>query len=211
MLSLSDVLATSERAVYVPDSIGSILKPHQIEGVRFLWDNLIRSIKDVEDKKDPLGCILAHFMGLGKTLEAITFVDMFLRENLGAHAVIVVPVNTIYNWQNEFNKWIPDPDYDIYMLESVKKNSDRRSMVNSWKNGKGVLLIGYEMFRRLVLGIRIRHAQTKNDLFNGLTQVPDLIVLDEGHRIKNESNGYAKTLNMVKTTRRLILTGNNFF
>jgi RAD54-like protein 2 len=36
---------------------------------------------------------------------------------------------------------------------------------------------------------------------------PDLIVCDEGHRLKNMKSGISIALNEVKTCRRIILTG----
>ena len=46
-------------------------------------------------------------MGLGKTVQVISFIDVFLRYT-GAHNVLViVPVNTLQNWVTEFNMWLP--------------------------------------------------------------------------------------------------------
>ena len=47
----------------IPPSMFKVLKPHQVEGVEFMWGN-------VGPVKDPRGCILAHSMGLGKSLQA---------------------------------------------------------------------------------------------------------------------------------------------
>lgn len=68
----------NEAKIYVAPQIARIIKPHQIGGVRFLFDNIIESI-DLFDKSSGFGCILAHSMGLGKTLQLVCFCDIFLR------------------------------------------------------------------------------------------------------------------------------------
>ena len=54
------------------------------------------------------GCILAHCMGLGKTIQTIALlahmgVD---RGNWGPH-LIVVPTSVMLNWEMEIKKWCP--------------------------------------------------------------------------------------------------------
>jgi len=49
--------------VHVNEDIGRRIKPHQIEGVRFMWNQI------VTDENGEQGCLLAHTMGLGKTMQ----------------------------------------------------------------------------------------------------------------------------------------------
>lgn len=49
--------------VYISKEIAPHIKQHQIEGVRFMWSQV------VTDEKAMQGCLLAHTMGLGKTLQ----------------------------------------------------------------------------------------------------------------------------------------------
>jgi len=43
-----------------------------------MFDNLIESAEEFRPNIGN-GCILAHAMGLGKTIQTITFIDLFLR------------------------------------------------------------------------------------------------------------------------------------
>jgi len=84
------------------------VKPHQIGGIRFMYDNIVESLTRIKDKSTGFGCILAHAMGLGKTLQVISFIEVFLRCTQSKRVLCIVPINTIQNWQSEFNNWLPE-------------------------------------------------------------------------------------------------------
>jgi SNF2 family DNA or RNA helicase len=58
-----------EKEVIVAHHLSDTLQPHQIAGVKFLWDNVIVNMEKFQPNGG-LGCILAHSMGLGKTIQA---------------------------------------------------------------------------------------------------------------------------------------------
>lgn len=49
--------------IFINRHIASKLKPHQVDGVRFMW----RELLDSDEGRQ--GCLLAHTMGLGKTIQ----------------------------------------------------------------------------------------------------------------------------------------------
>ena len=48
--------------IYLDPHIGRRIKPHQLKGIQFMWRELIQ-----DEKRH--GCVLAHTMGLGKTMQ----------------------------------------------------------------------------------------------------------------------------------------------
>jgi len=66
-----------EVAVVVDPILSRVLRPHQREGVQFMYDCVTGA--RVEGYH---GCIMADEMGLGKTLQCITLVWTLLRQVL---------------------------------------------------------------------------------------------------------------------------------
>lgn len=54
--------AANEPDIFLAPQLGRIVKPHQIGGIRFLFDNIIESTSRY-DTSTGFGCILAHSMG----------------------------------------------------------------------------------------------------------------------------------------------------
>ena len=59
--------------VFVPPVLAKWLRPHQREGVHFMY-RCVMGLKDYKGK----GCILADDMGLGKTLQSVTLIYTLL-------------------------------------------------------------------------------------------------------------------------------------
>lgn len=65
--------------------------------------------------------------------------------------LLIVPVNTIVNWTNEFEKWTGGLKHSVrYFDYSSVQTSNRQKMVQNWTETGGVLLIGADAFVRLV-------------------------------------------------------------
>lgn len=158
----------NEPDIFLAPQIARIIKPHQIGGIRFLYDNVIESTTRFECSVG-FGCILAHSMGLGKTLQLVSFSDIFLRHTPAKTILCIMPINTLQNWMAEYNMWLPKNEnigsspltvhgevrsrnFNLYVLnDSHKTLTARHKVIHQWRIGGGVLLIGYEQFRLLSL------------------------------------------------------------
>ncbi|ESN91696.1 hypothetical protein HELRODRAFT_165757 [Helobdella robusta] len=239
-----------EPDIFLAPQLASAVKPHQIGGIRFMYDNVVESIGRYKTSNG-FGCILAHSMGLGKTIQVISFVDIFLRHTGARSVLVIVPVNTLQNWINEFNMWLPVVEEDgnymggidreilwprefkLYVInDNLKTTNSRTKIVADWHETGGVLLLGYEMYRLLIktrgvpaksrkaakktsaepVVIDVDEEEVNKEIVKNLHEAlmrpgPDLVVCDEGHRIKNSHASISQVLKNIRTRRRIVLTG----
>ena len=80
----------------IPDLKGK-LYPFQIKGVSFIEEHNGRAL-------------VADQMGLGKTIEALGYIQLHRNKS---PVLIVCPASLKFNWQNEIEKWLPDPSVEI--------------------------------------------------------------------------------------------------
>lgn len=204
--------STKEPLVEVKEDLLQHLKPHQCKGIQFMYDCVIESLSSWKKEEPGGGCILAHCMGLGKTLQVVALVHTLMtHKDINLRCVLVVaPLNTVLNWQVEFEKWLAvDDRLEVYILQEVGPNNWRRSdMLKHWQRYGGVMIMGYSLYRNLSQCYRVRSKTQKKIFQEALVDPgPDLVICDEGHILRNDGSAISKALNGIKTKRRIALTG----
>lgn len=165
-----------------PGYIHGKMREYQIQGLNWLVSLYENSISG----------ILADEMGLGKTLQTISFLGYlrYMRGIVGPH-IVIVPKSTLENWEREFAKWTPD-------VRTLVLQGDKEHRANIVKNKLltcdfDVLITSYEIVLR-----------EKSYLQRFAWQY---IVIDEAHRIKNESSSLSQIIRVFHSRNRLLITG----
>ena len=205
---------TKEILVQVHPHLLKSMKPHQGRGIKFMWDAVFESKKDFLRNKVPGGAILAHCMGLGKTLQTIGLIHSVMA-NFTAEmrcVLVLAPVNTLKNWVDEFHKWLRGPladDLEVYEISGEKDNWGRADRLDMWKREGGVLVMGYDMFRNLTRENDKKFKKKQREIFKDtlIDPGPQMVVCDEGHVLKNTKSALNAAMNKISTKRRIILTG----
>lgn len=183
--------------VVVDPVLGKVLRPHQREGVKFLWECVTgRRISG------SYGCIMADEMGLGKTLQCIALMWTLLRQSPDAKpeidkVIVVSPSSLVRNWYNEVGKWLGGRVSPVAIDGGSKDEIDRQLVNFISQHGlripTPILIISYETFR-LHAGV----------LHKGKV---GMVICDEGHRLKNSDNQTYQALNAMSAQRRVLISG----
>ena len=131
------------------------------------------------------GC-LADDMGLGKTIQIIAFILSQREKNRHNTNLIVVPTSLIFNWQKEVEKFAPSIKIQtIYGSDRIKntKNFDEFE----------VILTSYGT---LLSDIRFLKEYHFNYIF-----------LDESQAIKNPESQRYKSVRLLQSRNKIVLTG----
>ncbi|OXV07750.1 hypothetical protein Egran_04485 [Elaphomyces granulatus] len=178
--------------VVVDPLLAKHLREHQREGVKFLYE-CIMGLRDFNGE----GAILADEMGLGKTLQAITLLWTLLKQNpiyeappVIKKALIVCPVTLINNWKKEFRKWLGNERIGVFVFDDKKKRITDFTMGKAYS----VMIVGYEKLRTV-----------QEELTKGAGV--DIVVADEGHRLKTLQNKSGQAIQSLNTAKRIILSG----
>ena len=156
---------------------------HQRRAAAFALDRLSRGG----------GAALLMEMGTGKTLTSIGIVGQLWKERRIARLLIVAPLSILGVWRDEFDKFA---GYD-YCLSVLEGTAARKADTIRHMAGKSlqVLVINYESAWRMEKEL----AEWR----------PDMIVCDEGHKIKTHNIAASKAMHRLaaKAKYRLLLTG----
>jgi superfamily II DNA or RNA helicase len=179
-------------SVVVDPVIGDKLRPHQKIGVQFLYDCITG-----ERMPGYHGAILADEMGLGKTIQTVATVFTCLKQGkhgtpVAEKVVIVAPSSLVANWCNEFEKWLGPGAVKCFAIAESTPKGDR--ILSRFEGEGDVLVISYDQLRKYV------------DRLSKMRGV-DLVVCDEGHRLKNAEIKTTKAVDTLPTRRRIILSG----
>jgi SNF2 family DNA or RNA helicase len=206
--------ASSHQANALPGAIGtlvlapsirSVLRPHQETGVAYLWNcltgaspHLQRIARQAGVDPTPRGAVLADSMGMGKTLMTIATVFGLYRRSKQLRSIIVCPSSLVQNWAKEFDKWLGRASQPKRVV--VKKGGQEglqiiRGFCPVKPNHSEILIISYDLFRM------------NSSLLKEAKQI-GLLVVDEGHRLKNSSGSVTlSALNALDCESRLLITG----
>lgn len=216
-LIINETKEEDEGLIYMRGEPARLIKDHQVDGVRFLWNRIIANPDVVRH-----GCVLAHSMGLGKSMQIITFLlavahasrssDESIRSQIPkdlreSRTLILCPANLSQNWRDELLTWDSEQELGhVYLVASAQKNMAfaqnkilREEDVRKWAKKGGVLILGYELF--------VSFTTNDGTLADIIADNAAIVVADEAHTIKNPFSKRRKACSKVSTPARIALTG----
>ena len=182
------------RSISVPSHVGSVLFPHQVEGVKFLFENY----------KKGRGCVLGDDMGLGKTVQVIAFLSAICQKAMGSvfqsaceeKILIVVPASVIAQWEKELAKF----GLNTFKV-SLYHGQTKRMALSKIKSGYAdVMISSYGMVQREIEEV------------NSVEWT--CAIFDEVHKLKDRNSKVCRACCQLACQKRYGLTGtmmqNNF-
>jgi superfamily II DNA or RNA helicase len=129
--------------------------------------------------------VLADDMGLGKTIQGVGVAELLAREAEIRRVLVICPASLKSQWRNEIHRFC---DRDVQLIAG--RTAERATQYN---NGCFFTICNYEQVLKDILAIE---------------QAPwDLIVLDEGQRIKNWESKTSRVIKGLKSRFALVLSG----
>ena len=179
---------SSSQLLETPKSFIGELKEYQLKGLRWL-DNLF---------EQGINGILADEMGLGKTIQVISFLaHLSLDKNNWGPFLVIAPNSTLYNWQQELNRFCPSlkvlPYWGALRERKMLRKLFNTSQLYVKNSSFHVCITSYQL---VVCDEKVFHKINWN-----------YMILDEAQAIKNINSQRWNTLLSFHCRNRLLLTG----
>lgn len=169
---------------------GGQLMPYQQEGLNWIYYMWFQQ----------KNAILADEMGLGKTIQVIAFLATLIQDHSCWPFLIVVPNSTVPNWRSEIRTWAPTlRAVTYYGLSTARKTVHDYEM---FPGGAG------ESDLRCHIVITSYETMIDDNARRIFSAIPwQGLVVDEGHRLKNDKNQLYESLLKIQFPFKLLLTG----
>ena len=209
-----------------PSGIKATMKPYQLLGLSFL----------VYMHGNGLSGILGDEMGLGKTLQTLSLFQ-YLKNDVNSSSkhrlrpsLVVCPLSVLSSWMAESRRWTPElkvirfhgPVHERNRLKQIVSGEidqyghqtlNAKKKANARRFAKGQQIIDLETDddkddeRRVDVVVTTYDGFLAEQAWFKRVFVWNYVVLDEGHKIKNDTTLIAKALQGLGAEYRLILTG----
>ncbi|KAI8917041.1 SNF2 family N-terminal domain-containing protein [Powellomyces hirtus] len=166
--------------VETPIGVKATMKDYQLRGLSYL----------VMLYRNGMNGILGDEMGLGKTLQTLSLFSYVRQDGAGGPFLVICPLSVLSSWMTEAKRWVPD--LTVMCFHGTVAERDR-------------LKHEYTRIRADILVTSYEQYVSENHWFKTITW--KYVVLDEGHKIKNEKTNVSTTLRGLSSQYRLLLTG----
>ncbi|XP_046391491.1 DNA excision repair protein ERCC-6-like [Ischnura elegans] len=191
---IDDEFQELDGGLKIPSEVWDKLFSYQKVGVQWMWE--------LHQKK--CGGILGDEMGLGKTIQIIAFFAGLASSShkssltgwpkgLGP-SLIVCPATMLHQWVKEFHEWYPPLRIAImHDSGSFSGKGGKAALVKSVRASAGVVVTSYEGLSRQADELSVLDWH--------------VVVLDEGHAIRNPDARVTLAAKRLRTPHRLLLSG----
>ena len=142
-------------------------------------------------------------MGLGKTVQSATFLEMVFRTGIHGPFLVIAPLSTICNWQREFEGWT-DQNCIVYHGSQTSRNMIQQYEMFHKDPKTGNLNKKKYKFTALITTYEVLLADCM-DMFKDIEW--QVCIIDEAHRLKNKKCKLMDGLNMLYLDHIVLLTG----
>lgn len=137
----------------------------------------------VGDHED--GVLIAHVMGSGKTFTTLISLQGLWNQNPHMKILVAVPKSLTQTWVDEYEKW---RSFLTIRMFPILRTEDS-IILKDWYSNGGILVVHHELFVKLT------------------SLSPDVLVVDEAHKVQNVKTKLYGRIQSVQTKRRIFLTG----